>query len=85
MDFSPRERNRMADELQTNYLNDYRPPGYLVDSITLHVELSPEKTRVRARSDLLISKIKQALFQNCSDDSKSQGLPFAMWYRIEVS
>jgi aminopeptidase N len=49
MDFSPKERNRMTDELQTNYLNDYRPPGYLVDSITLHVELSPEKTRVRAK------------------------------------
>jgi len=39
----------MTDGLQTNYLNDYRPPGYLVDSIALHVELAPEKTRVRAK------------------------------------
>ena len=33
----------MTDELQTNYLNDYRPPGYLIDNIALHVELAPKR------------------------------------------
>ena len=39
----------MTDDLQTTYLKDYRPPGHLVDSVDLHVDLAPEKTRVRAR------------------------------------
>ena len=39
----------MTADLQTKYLKDYRPPGHLIDGIALHVELAPEKTRVRAR------------------------------------
>ena len=39
----------MTADLQTKHLKDYRPPGHLIDSITLHVELAPENTRVRAR------------------------------------
>jgi len=31
------------------FLNDYTPPAYLVDSITLRVELDPHATRVHAR------------------------------------
>ena len=39
----------MTAGLQTKYRKDYRPPRHLIDSIALHVELAPEKTRVRGR------------------------------------
>ena len=30
-------------------LKDYRPPGYLIDTVLLDVSLDPNRTRVRAR------------------------------------
>ncbi len=38
----------MKSKLQTIYLKDYRPPSYLVETVDLHVELSPLQTKVRA-------------------------------------
>ncbi len=38
----------MKSKLQTIYLKDYRPPSYLVETVDLHVELSPSQTKVRA-------------------------------------
>lgn len=38
----------MKSELQAIYLEDYRPPVYLVETVDLHVELSPSQTKVRA-------------------------------------
>ena len=38
----------MKSKLQTIYLKDYRPPSYLVETVDLHVELSPSQTKIRA-------------------------------------
>jgi len=38
----------MKSKLQTIYLKDYRPPSYLVETVDLHIELSPAQTRVCA-------------------------------------
>jgi aminopeptidase N len=38
----------MKSKLETIYLKDYQPPSYLVETVDLHVELSPSQTRVRA-------------------------------------
>ncbi len=38
----------MKPELHTIYLQDYRPPMYLVETVDLHVELTPSETKVRA-------------------------------------
>ncbi len=38
----------MESELQTIYLKDYQPPKYLVETVDLHVDLSPSQTKVRA-------------------------------------
>jgi aminopeptidase N len=39
----------MKQALQTIHLRDYRPSAFLVDTIDLHFELDPKRTRVRAR------------------------------------
>src|SRR5210317_198934 len=36
----------MKSKLQTIYLKDYRPPSYLVETVDLHIELSPAQTKV---------------------------------------
>jgi aminopeptidase N len=38
----------MKSKLQTIYLKDYRPPSFLVETVELHVELSPTQTIVGA-------------------------------------
>ena len=38
----------MKSKLQTIYLKDYRPPSYLVETVDLHIELSPAQTKVCA-------------------------------------
>jgi aminopeptidase N len=38
----------MKSKLQTIYLKDYRPPSYLVETVDLHIELSPSQTKVSA-------------------------------------
>ncbi|TNF47694.1 MAG: aminopeptidase N [Deltaproteobacteria bacterium] len=38
----------MKSKLQTIYLKDYRPPSYLVETVDLHIELSPSQTQVSA-------------------------------------
>jgi aminopeptidase N len=45
----------MNETLQTIYLKDYQPPGYLVDSVDLHVEFDPTRTRVRARLQICVN------------------------------
>ncbi len=45
----------MKQELQTIYLEDYKPPTYLVETVDLHVELAPTKTSVRARLQLQLN------------------------------
>ena len=45
----------MKQAMQTIYLKDYQPPTYLVDAIDLHVELDPNRTRVRTRLQMRVN------------------------------
>lgn len=40
---------RNAEQPRTIFLNDYRPPSYLIDTVELRVVLNEDVTRVRAR------------------------------------
>ncbi len=45
----------MKQELQTIYLENYRLTAYLIDTVNLHVELDPTRTRVRARMQVRVN------------------------------
>ena len=38
----------MPQQLITRYLKDYQPPGYLVETVDLYINLHPNRTQVRA-------------------------------------
>jgi aminopeptidase N len=38
-----------SDKPKTVYRNDYQPPDFWIDSVDLHFELDPERTRVRSK------------------------------------
>ena len=38
-----------SDKPKTVYRNDYRPPDFWIESVDLHFELDPQRTRVRSK------------------------------------